>query len=336
MATFTEHHGRPFDIPPRENRQRSNSADTSRKCGNGAQGDPKLRQQANAYSRDDKQPVLLHWLGNEPPAPPPMAVEGILPQTGIAILAGQFGTGKTFVAVNLAISLITGIPFMGAKVLRKGGVLWFAAEGRNEIDARAKAAFDAIEAGVPYSERPFAYQERDVPCLKEATAFAKLASHAKEAAEIIQERFGTELALIVIDTLSASAGFVDENAAGETQGVLNTLRRLAEHTGAIVLVIDHFGKLIETGVRGSSAKMAAADTIISLIFGSRAITGKITDRSASIYKLRCGRSGDTFPFHLRQVPIGDTGASTCVVDWELPVSSVSERPPGYAGVAVEV
>jgi AAA domain len=273
------------------------------------------------------QEQLLHWLGDESPAPPPMAVDGILPQTGLAILAGQMGAGKTFVGVNLAVSLITGAPFMGAEVRLKGGVLWFAAEGRNEIDARTKAAFDAIEPGIPYSTRPFAYQEHDVPCLSEDNAFDQLAAYADAASAIMGARFKTKLALIVIDTLAASAGFADENAAGETQAVMNTLRRLADHTKTIVLVIDHFGKLVETGVRGSSAKMAAADAIIAVYFAAREISGKISDRSAAIYKLRCGRSGGVFPFRLKQVPIGNTGAKTCVVDWQLPVSDSSKKDP---------
>jgi AAA domain len=302
-------------------RKKDDAGNTPRTRGNGQEADSKSGQ-TNAGGQGDEQPSLLHWLGNEPPAAPPMAVDGILPQIGLAILAGQHGTGKTFVAANLAASLITGSPFMGASVLRKGGVLWFAAEGRNEIDARAKAALGAVEAGVPYSKRPFAYQERNVPCLKEASAFAQLTAYTNEAAAIMQERFGTGLALIVIDTLAASAGFADENAAAETQAVLNTLRRLADHTGAIVLAIDHFGKLVETGVRGSSAKMAAADAIIAIL-APREISGRIPGRSAAIYKLRCGRSGDVFPFSLKEVPID--GATTCVVDWELPVFGSQDR-----------
>ena len=52
--------------------------------------------------------------------------------------------------------------------------------------------------------------------------------------------------------MSAAAGFDDENSAAETQKVMNMLAALARETKALVLLIDHYGKIIETGVRGSS------------------------------------------------------------------------------------
>jgi hypothetical protein len=46
---------------------------------------------------------------------------------------------------------------------------------------------------------------------------------------------------------------------------MNALAHSAKHTGALVLGIDHFGKVQETGTRGSSAKEAGADTVVALL-----------------------------------------------------------------------
>ena len=65
--------------------------------------------------------------------------------------------------------------------------------------------------------------------------------------------------------MSAAAGFDDENSAAETQKIMNVLASLARETRTLVLVIDHYGKVIDTGVRGSSAKSAAADAILACL-----------------------------------------------------------------------
>jgi len=46
------------------------------------------------------------WLGERLAAPPPTLIKGVLPQTGVAIIGGQSGGGKTFHAIHLATRLI--------------------------------------------------------------------------------------------------------------------------------------------------------------------------------------------------------------------------------------
>ena len=74
--------------------------------------------------------------------------------------------------------------------------------------------------------------------------------------------------------MAAAAGFDDENSAAETQKAMNTLAALARETKALVLLIDHYGKIVETGVRGSSAKSAAADAILACLGDRDQATGR--------------------------------------------------------------
>jgi len=46
------------------------------------------------------------WLGERLVAAPPALIKGVLPQTGVAIIGGQSGGGKTFHAIHLATRLI--------------------------------------------------------------------------------------------------------------------------------------------------------------------------------------------------------------------------------------
>ena len=83
--------------------------------------------------------------------------------------------------------------------------------------------------------------------------------------ESIRERFGLPLVLIIIDTLNAAGNFKDANDAAEGQCIMNRLGELSRQTGAFVLAVDHFGKAVETGTRGTSAKEAAADVVLALL-----------------------------------------------------------------------
>ena len=95
---------------------------------------PKAQCEAGAGTE-----ALLIWHGDLPATPPPQLVEGILPETGVAFFAGQSQFAKTFGGSDLAVSVMTGSEFAGHEVLRTGGVLWLAAEGETEIDARVRA-----------------------------------------------------------------------------------------------------------------------------------------------------------------------------------------------------
>jgi hypothetical protein len=57
-------------------------------------------------------------------------IEDLLPEIGVALIPGQWGTYKTFVTMDLSASVMTGAPFIRFPVTRKGGVLFIACEGR--------------------------------------------------------------------------------------------------------------------------------------------------------------------------------------------------------------
>jgi len=259
-------------------------------------------------------PALV-WFGDTPPEPPPMLVEGLLPQGQLAIAAGVFSSGKTFVIGDLAACVMLGVPFAGHEVLRPGGVLWLAAEGANEVDARIKAAAQARSPDSEVPALPFARQAFDVPKLTAPDAEAQLVAHADAFKVGLEERFaGTELVMIVIDTLGSAAGFVDGNSSAEAQRVMDMLRRVNVATGALVLLVDHFGKMVETGVMGASAKAQSADAVLGIL-ADKTIEGEISNRRMAVAKLRGGAGGAVTPFKLRQVPIGRFDGTTCVVDW---------------------
>ncbi|MGF3027915.1 ATP-binding protein [Methylobacterium aquaticum] len=280
--------------------------------------------------------ISIRWHGDtDPNADRAWLVRDLVFETGKGLLAGQWGGGKTFAGLDLSASVMTGLPFAGKRVMRQGGVLFIAPEGAFEIPIRLKGIVQG-KLGPDAPERlPFAWIE-ECPRLLDADAVPQLVTTAKLAAERLAEAFDLPLALIVIDTVAAGAGFMDENSAAEAQRVMNAMEALSHQTGAFVIGIDHFGKAVETGTRGSSAKEAAADVVLAML-ANRDEAGNVSNTRMSIRKLRGGRCGYEIPYELEVITVGETydrePITTCIVNWKADrasaaaVSVVRERWP---------
>jgi RecA-family ATPase len=193
-------------------------------------------------------PLRLWWHGDPDSNDRSFLIEGLLPEIGTAIMPGPWGSYKTFVAIDLAVSVMRRNTFAGRAINRRCGVLFIAAEGAFEIPIRLQAAHEeeGFENNLPL---PFARADQCARLL-DKSALAILKATADEAARHMKERYGVELGMIVIDTMAAAAGFDDENSNSETQRAMNVLKALADHAKCCVLVVDHFGKSAETGTRG--------------------------------------------------------------------------------------
>ena len=272
---------------------------------------------------------LLIWYGDKPPEPPPWLIRDLIPQGELAIIAGQWGAGKTFIGVDLAACVMLGLPFAGHEVVRSGAVLWLAAEGASEVEIRLKAAA-ADRNGRDPGRLPFARQAFDVPRLTAPEAEEQLLGLISAFNAGLATRFpGVQGAAVIIDTLGSAAGWADANSSSEAQTVMNMLRRVNRRTGALQVVVDHFGKVAETGVMGASAKPQSAEVILAAL-SDRDISGNHSNRRMAVAKSRFGASGAVTTFKLRPVPIDDDGTTTCVVDWG---SALTDAPAkgGKAG-----
>jgi hypothetical protein len=265
-------------------------------------------------------PIEIFWHGKKyDRAARPALVKDLIPEVGQGLASGQWGAAKTFAVIDLSASVMTGTPFAGREVCRRGGVLFVAAEGASEIPIRLQGVVDhklrpdpSVAGAVNLDNLPFAWIE-ECPSLKEDASFERLVAIVLAAAAQMQEQFNVDLVLIVIDTLSASADFTDQNDAAEGQRIMNRLNALSRRTGAFTLAVDHFGKAMETGTRGTSAKEAAADVVLALL-ADRDVSGTISNTRLAVRKLRGGATGTETPFDLKVVDIGD-GETTCIIEW---------------------
>jgi hypothetical protein len=297
--------------------------------------DPELDEDDDADLGEDEPeqklpPLYVH--GSPDPRPATTwLVKHVLPACGHGLLSGQWGTAKTFTAIDLAAAVATGQPFLGHSIKRQCGVLFIAAEGANQVRLR----FDAVwkeKCGDGKERAPFCWYET-APTLLQKGSAEKLIAMARQAEAQLMRDYGLPLGLIIIDTLAACAGYrrsgeENDNAVG--QALMNVLKAVAQEISCYVLGVDHFGKDMEAGTRGAAAKESSADSVL-VCLGHKELSGAITNTRLAVRKNRGGPQGQEYPFTLRVVEMGQDEdgepETTMVVDWLPPGSAQAESVP---------
>jgi len=132
------------------------------------------------------------------------------------------GHVKTFGAFDLALSCMSGTPWLGYEIMRRGGVLFIALEGSAEVAIRLQGVIE--DRSKIEGPAPFAWIETCPPLIGKNAA-DEICKLAKAIAKALKERFGVPLVLIIIDTIIAAAGYTrdgQDNDAATGQAVMNT------------------------------------------------------------------------------------------------------------------
>ena len=258
------------------------------------------------------------WYGDEDAGPPlSWLVKGLLVDGGLSAVFGSPGTSKTFVALDLALSVAHGRDWFGRRV-RVGGVAYVSGEGGGGMRLRMKA-WRREKAGA--DRAPFVLIPSSVNLFDDDEGAAVLIEDLKA----LGGRMEVPLRLIVLDTLSRMIGSGDEDKARDINVVVQRAERLQRETGAHVLVVHHSGKDRDRGMRGSNALLGAVDAAVEIVrHGESGICeGKVT-------KVKDGGDVEPFRYSLRQSVLGqdDDGEdiTSCVV--EPTDASPGERKSG--------
>jgi AAA domain len=206
-------------------------------------------------------------------------------------------------------------------VVEPCGVLMLVTEGAFEARDRINTAVH--ERYPEMSKAPIVWG-RGCPTLLANGAAEALTAIIRKAAEACTARFQLPLGLVIIDVLTDAAGYAkagDENDAAIGARIMGVLRRASEACNCHVMALDHFGKTIEAGTRGTIAKESAADTVLACL-GEREVAGSVVNTRLALRKVRGGPQGQEFPYKLRARPVfpekpDDDGATetTCVIEW---------------------
>jgi len=184
-------------------------------------------------------------------------VRNFIPARSCGVLYGPPGSGKSFVALSLALALAAGESWNGTQ-LEPSKVLYIAAE-------RADVVTEREEAWSLHRHRP-------IPSTFGDWKYAPQIATDESLGILLNMIHDTRPRLVVIDTLARCIIGKDENSAQDMGPVAENLAHIAEATDrGSVLVVHHSGKEASRGMRGSTALLGAVDYTLEVSGDASAI-----------------------------------------------------------------
>jgi ABC-type dipeptide/oligopeptide/nickel transport system ATPase component len=250
-------------------------------------------------------PISVEQFAARPP--PQWIIKNVLPKAELVVLYGESGSGKSFLALQMAAAIARGLPWRGHRV-RQGRVVYIAAEGAGGFRNRCVAYAQA--EGMSLADLPLDIVA-DAPNLllkEDALAVAKAIGRAD---------------VVIVDTWAQVTPGGNENAGEDMGKALSHCKGIRRATGAVVLLVHHSGKDASKGARGWSGLRAAADAELEVL---RTPTGRLL-RTA---KQKDGADDLEWGFDLDTVEIGrdeddDPITSCVVVDAQVPSARVLRK-----------
>lgn len=215
-----------------------------------------------------------HWL-----------VRNVIPDADLTLLVGAPASGKTFIALDMAMAIARGVPWRDRSV-KQGRVAYVAAEGAHGFSLRMRAYLhqhnvdpDTIPLSILDAAPNFTSQPEVLDLCKAIKAQGSTS-------------------IVFVDTLAQVTPGADENSGKDMGKALALCKGIRKATHAAVVLIHHLGKDASRGARGWSGLLGAADAEISI---ERFDSG---DRIATVTKLKDGQDGVEFGFRLDNVVVG--------------------------------
>ena len=193
---------------------------------------------------------------------PEWLVEGYFTKDGLALVNGAWGSGKSFLGLDFALCIATGIEWHGHPV-KQALSLYILGEGgsgfKRRVASWCTAHHVADSAAVPIR---FLRQPVQLAGSSDAEVTALL-----DAIAALPSPPG----FIVFDTLSRMSGGADENRQQDMSLLIRRADHIRQVTGAFVLFLHHppYG---QSRARGSSVLPGAMDVVLTLTREADALT----------------------------------------------------------------
>ncbi|QAZ38447.1 hypothetical protein C1M51_02870 [Methylibium sp. Pch-M] len=189
-------------------------------------------------------------------------VKHVLPAESIGMMFGASGTFKSFIALDCALHVVHGLPWMGRRTTQ-GPVLYIAAEGGTGLWKRVAAW---------HRSRRIQYKDAAFYVIPVAMDLGSDAWRIVEAAQAMN----VTPSMVVVDTLSQTyAG--EENSANEMAAYLREIgARFRQLWQCAVLLIHHTGHQATERPRGSSAIRANLDFMLGVFRDEKEMLATLT------------------------------------------------------------
>lgn len=242
-------------------------------------------------------------------------VNKLLPAASLTHLVGMSQSLKSFIALDMALSLATGTPFAGSPrfgVTAPVPVLYVVGEGARGIGKRVRAW--CKQRGID--------RRRVGANLTVLEGAAQLGSQ-RDMDAVAEKVTETRAALVVFDTQARCTVGLEENSATDQGRAVAQLDTLMRRTGAAALVLHHTTKADPRNARGTVAWLNAVDVqLIALREDPKAMEVVI-----EIGKMKDDAVEGPYPFTVAKVALGDGEDSLVIAPGADPMQADGPDQP---------
>lgn len=250
---------------------------------------------------------------------PKYLIQDIFIENGLAFIYGAPGCCKTFITLDMALSIAAGLPeWWGKAIERSGPVIYISSEGTSDMKFRIKAWCE--KRGLAGPPLPFRLLHESMNFMNEDDV-NKLIRTVDKAIEGLE---GEVPVMIVVDTVSRVLPGADENLQKDMTLFIRACDKVKARFSCCTLGVHHTGRQ-GVNMRGSTVFDGAADASLFVSREEGAMEGQIFAR-----KIKSATDGWTWSFAINKFPL-ISGHASLVVDKiiEEPLPEVKET--GFGG-----
>lgn len=208
-----------------------------------------------ATSNDGQPRFWAHNVAEQDAIPEPTwLLDKFLPAAGTVVMYGPPKHYKTFLALDLALTLATGQAGWGFPAREPVTVVYVVGEAAHNVMRLHRPAWQ-LHKGCAGAVPPF-YVIDQMPSVGQDGAFQELVAGLQAQ--------GVKPGLVVLDTVARAMRGRDENSAKDAGDFIEAMDMIQHVFGCTVLALHHTGKDAARGSRGSNVMVADPDTSIEV------------------------------------------------------------------------
>jgi RecA-family ATPase len=226
---------------------------------------------------------------------PANLVQNTLPNRGLVMISGAPKSGKTFVAMDIMLTIASGQDFwLDRKISKKskeGIIIYISAEGHADFQSRKEAYAQSKNWTTEQINSIRFFDVKATPMLRDKN----------ELRNLIQafNTLGLPVVGIVIDTVHRTIG-ADVNDFESINEYVKACSELEKDFKTLIILIHHIGKDKEKGAMGSTALPASVDAEIRIDHDREKNTRSISIINAKVFS----ESYNFYYFQLKVIKVG--------------------------------
>lgn len=176
-------------------------------------------------------------------------VRNLIPAQSLVLVFGAPKGGKTFSVCDLLMAAAHGLDWHGCAIPKPLRVAFLVGEGASWLRVRLRAWLD---------HRDTSELRGDFKLLPEPFDLAE------RATEVVELLAAYRADVVMVDTVNAFFGRLDENSTADMSKFVGALRRIRDSVGCSVVALHHTGVADAGRERGSGVLRGAADVVVQV------------------------------------------------------------------------